>query len=115
MYRGYVFITLDKYIFFFFNFRSGSIPTIEYKLLITNVFPTQGSLYGGTRLTLTGQGFSTNTSLTEVKVGNYGCNVESASTTQIICLLAETSSVVKIDNQGVHPSKFCLFCLYFLN
>jgi hypothetical protein len=97
---------------YFFNFRSGNIPTIEYQLLITNVFPTQGSLYGGTRLTLTGQGFSTNTSLTEVKVGNHGCNVESASTTQIVCLLGDTSSVVKIDNQGVHPSKFCSVVLF---
>ncbi|CAG2205079.1 unnamed protein product [Mytilus edulis] len=83
---------------------SGNIPKIEYKLVIKNIFPTEGSLHGGTRLTLTGQGFSTNMSLTEVKVGDYGCDIESATTTQIVCLIPDTSAVIKINNQGVHPT-----------
>ncbi|XP_052063080.1 fibrocystin-L-like [Mytilus californianus] len=78
------------------------VPEIEYLLKITNVFPQSGSLFGGTRVTITGVGLSTNTSLTEVKVGNTLCDVESASDTQIECTIQDTGDVVEITNQGIH-------------
>lgn len=53
-------------------------------------------------------------SLTEVKVGDYGCDIESATSTQIVCLIPDTSAVIKINNQGVHPSK-CFIYLYSKN
>lgn len=52
-------------------------------------------------------------SVTEVKVGDYGCSIESATSTQIVCLIPDTSAVIKINNQGVHPSK--CYILYSKN
>ncbi|VDH99664.1 Hypothetical predicted protein, partial [Mytilus galloprovincialis] len=78
------------------------IPEIEYLLKVTNVFPKSGSLFGGTRVTITGVGFSTNESLTEVKVGDTDCDVDSASNTVIECTIQDTGDVVEITNQGIH-------------
>lgn len=62
-------------------------------------------MYGGTRLTLTGQGFSAETPKDKitVSIGNHNCGVELVSSSRIVCLIDETAAVVKIDNQGVHP------------
>ncbi|XP_052063691.1 fibrocystin-L-like [Mytilus californianus] len=83
----------------------GSRPSIQYQLSITNVFPRYGSMYGGTRLTLTGQGFSAETPKDKiaVSIGSHNCGVESVSSSQIVCLIDETAAVIKINNQGVHP------------
>lgn len=45
--------------------------TIEYVLKVTGIHPTQGSLYGGTRLTMTGSGFSSNISQNLVSLGKF--------------------------------------------
>ena len=61
-------------------------------------------MYGGTRLTVTGEGFGTDQSKIEVSVGDHNCVIESISSTQIICLMDSTSPIVKINNQGINPS-----------
>lgn len=43
--------------------------TIEYILEVHSISPTFGSLMGGTRLTVSGSGFSNNTSDNKVSVG----------------------------------------------
>ncbi|KAG2465237.1 PKHL1 protein, partial [Polypterus senegalus] len=43
-----------------FASASHAVTTIEYVLQVTSVRPLMGSLYGGTKLTLTGSGFGTN-------------------------------------------------------
>ena len=76
---------------------------------ITNVFPTTGSLRGGTKLTISGQGFSTGTltSANKVKVGDHDCVVESSSLSgsSLTCQIADTGRTHLVTNDGVHPSK----------
>lgn len=84
---------------------SNNIPSLDIKFRITNVYPLSGSVMGGTRVTITGEGFSTNTTGTKVKVGQYDCAIESVSSTQIVCLIQDTATIHKVDNQGVHPRK----------
>jgi hypothetical protein len=93
------------------HFSSNNIPSLDIKFRITNVYPLQGSVMGGTRLTITGEGFSTNTTGTSVRVGQNECVIESATATQIICLIQDTATVHRVDNQGVHPRKiFTVYC-----
>ncbi|XP_053372849.1 fibrocystin-L-like [Mercenaria mercenaria] len=53
-------------------------------LNIYSVRPTSGSIYGGTMITIKGNGFVING--TNVKVGSVLCDVESISTTEIRCV-----------------------------
>ncbi|KAJ8313345.1 hypothetical protein KUTeg_009131 [Tegillarca granosa] len=48
---------------------TNQLAEIEVILKLQNVFPRLGSVLGGTRLTLTGEGFTTNKNLIEVKGG----------------------------------------------
>uniref|UniRef100_A0A3Q3K5H6 Polycystic kidney and hepatic disease 1 (autosomal recessive)-like 1 n=1 Tax=Monopterus albus TaxID=43700 RepID=A0A3Q3K5H6_MONAL len=58
---------------------SGVNATIEYILEIYSISPLFGSLMGGTRLSVSGSGFSTNTSDNKVSVGKQRpCEVEVA-------------------------------------
>lgn len=50
-------------------YSSGVNASIEYILEVSNIFPLTGSLLGGTRLTVSGSGFSSNTSDNSVIVG----------------------------------------------
>lgn len=87
---------------------SGVIPSITVMdRQITNVFPTTGSLRGGTKLTISGQGFSKLTSANKVKVGDHDCVVESSSLSgsSLTCQIADTGRTHLVTNDGVHPSK----------
>ena len=102
------------------NFISSSnnVPSIDIKFRITNVYPLSGSVMGGTRVTLTVEGFSTNTTGTKVKVGQYDCVIETVSSTQIVCLIQDTAIIHKVDNQGVHPRELSdkmLVCYYSIH
>jgi hypothetical protein len=66
-------------------------------------------MFGGTRVTLTGDGFSPNASDISVMVGDTECDVESTDPTQIICVIQSIGNDVVITNQGTHKSKFCQF------
>lgn len=54
---------------------------------ILSFTPTQGSIYGGTLITITGRVFSTEATDNPVKVGTTDCLVESTTSTQIQCRL----------------------------
>ena len=101
----------------FLTFRSGVIPTINIELVVTNVYPLKGSLQGGTRLTITGRGFGTNDTEVEVDVGDFICDVQSLSNTQIVCQIEEAARVHTITNQGTHKG-IChinIHCTLFLS
>ena len=72
---------------------------------VTNVYPRQGSLEGGTMITITGNGFSTNTKLNVVMFGDTNCKVQTSTATQITCIMDSLGKVYKVDNQGTHPGK----------
>lgn len=57
---------------------------------VTGISPTQGSVYGGSVLTITGTNFSTVISDQAVKVGNTYCDIFAATTTQLTCRIRMT-------------------------
>ncbi|XP_021354106.1 fibrocystin-L-like [Mizuhopecten yessoensis] len=79
---------------------SNAVPTISYILQVTNVFPLQGSLQGGTLVTITGQGLDDDA---EIKIGGHPCDIDSiTATTQIVCKIGDTGTKHQVDNQGSH-------------
>lgn len=60
----------------------------KYELTITNVSPTSGSVYGGTKLTFTGKNFSPINNQNQVFISdviNNMCDIISSSSTQLVC------------------------------
>ncbi|XP_069115224.1 fibrocystin-L-like [Argopecten irradians] len=80
---------------------TSAVPTIDYVMRVTNVYPLQGSLHGGTKVTITGDGLAADA---EVKFGDTPCNVDTATatSTQIVCTIGDTGATHQVDNQGSH-------------
>ncbi|XP_076438592.1 LOW QUALITY PROTEIN: fibrocystin-L-like [Babylonia areolata] len=76
--------------------------TITVTLKVTGLTPTRGSLYGGTLVTVTGQGFGTTATRVEVKVGNRTCDVEHVTDANITCRVRDAGVKVIVTNQGKH-------------
>ena len=72
---------------------------------MTNVFPTSGSLQGGSRVTLTGEGFSSDESLYSISFGHVICDVDSADQNTVMCLTRRHGKTHVITNQGAHPGE----------
>ncbi|XP_075995316.1 PKHD1 like 1, tandem duplicate 1 [Genypterus blacodes] len=82
-----------------------------YKSLLTptiaDVYPRRGGTAGGTRLTITGSGFSTNINEVNVTIAETVCDVRSTNNTHIICVTSsqpksQTTKVrVSIKDQGI--------------
>ncbi|KAM3595703.1 uncharacterized protein V6R79_001361 [Siganus canaliculatus] len=81
---------------------NGVNTSIEYVLEIHNISPLFGSLMGGTRLTVTGSGFSSNISDNKVSVGGADCTVKSASEKQLQCVMQSEEKTHVVTNQGSH-------------
>ncbi|XP_044191170.1 PKHD1 like 1, tandem duplicate 1 [Thunnus albacares] len=81
---------------------SGVNATIEYILEIHSISPMFGSLMGGTKLTVSGSGFSNNTSDNKVSVGGAECEVESASENELQCVVKSEEKTHTVTNQGSH-------------
>lgn len=64
------------------------------------MFPLQGSLLGGTKLTITGSGFGTNDTLVDVSVGDVECKVETVTDTKIVCEIADAAKTHQVTNKG---------------
>ncbi|XP_060573258.1 fibrocystin-L-like isoform X2 [Ruditapes philippinarum] len=88
---------------------SGDIPTVTVDLSITNVFPLQGSLLGGTKLTITGTGFGNNETLIDVKIGEVNCLTETVTDTQIVCEITDAAKTHHVTNKGTSQE----FGLYY--
>ncbi|XP_033757813.1 fibrocystin-L-like [Pecten maximus] len=80
---------------------TSAVPTINYLMRVTNVYPLQGSLHGGTKVTITGEGLGADA---EVKFGDTSCDVDAttATSTKIECTIGDTGTTHLIDNQGSH-------------
>ncbi|XP_066572050.1 PKHD1 like 1, tandem duplicate 1 isoform X2 [Amia ocellicauda] len=83
---------------------AGVNASIEYILKVTDVSPLQGSLYGGTKVIVTGLGFSAQAEDNTVTFGNYPCSITSASETQLECVTHLNENLYIITNQGIHPA-----------
>ncbi|KAM8966821.1 LOW QUALITY PROTEIN: fibrocystin-L [Pelodytes ibericus] len=73
---------------------------IEYILQVNSIFPQHGSLYGGTKLTLVGSGFSTDPGNNEVKIGSIPCKVASSSASEMTCVVQRPGNVYNVTNDG---------------
>ncbi|XP_078617867.1 fibrocystin-L-like isoform X2 [Branchiostoma floridae x Branchiostoma japonicum] len=85
-----------------FEWGEDATPTI------TAVSPTSGSASASTVMTITGSGFSTNTSLNNVNVGGVACVVSVATANQITCSVQEGAGgthVVKVTVDGKGRAK----------
>ena len=76
------------------SFGAATVPnslTFESRIVITSIAPTEGSVGGGTLLTVSGVGFEyleppdQNRSLSNVSIGGLPCVVESQTPTEITC------------------------------
>ncbi|XP_042362122.1 fibrocystin-L-like [Plectropomus leopardus] len=81
---------------------SGVNATIEYILEVHSVSPQLGSLMGGTRLTVSGSGFSNNTSDNKVSIGGSECEVKTASENKLQCVMQSNEKTHIVTNQGSH-------------
>ncbi|XP_026145815.1 PKHD1 like 1, tandem duplicate 1 isoform X2 [Carassius auratus] len=84
-----------------YTYRSSLTPVIN------NVTPRRGGTAGGTRLMITGSGFSSNVNEVSVTIAGSVCDVQSASVSQIICVTnaqprsQETQVRVQLGNRGI--------------
>lgn len=89
-----------------FAFYRSSTKSITYSLKVTHIFPRSGSLYGGTVVTVKGEGFGNTASHIKASFGSHSCDVVGTVTdTQFKCKIAETGKIHKVDNQGASASK----------
>ena len=66
---------------------------------------------GGTRVTLTGEGFSANTTHYDIKIGNSVCQIDTVSPTRVTCMSPMAGQIHVITNNGIHPCKYKLCTL----
>ncbi|XP_039677098.1 fibrocystin-L-like [Perca fluviatilis] len=79
---------------------NGVNATIEYILEVYSISPLLGSLMGGTRLTVSGSGFSNNTSDNKVSFGGVQCEVMAASENELQCVMQSDQKTHVVTNQG---------------
>ncbi|XP_069372727.1 PKHD1 like 1, tandem duplicate 1 [Paralichthys olivaceus] len=78
--------------------------TIEYILEVYSITPVFGSLMGGTRLTVSGSGFSNSTSDNKVSIGEAVCEVKVASANELQCVMQSEEKTHTVTNQGSHSA-----------
>ncbi len=76
----------------------GGLPTdhrgesfmLQHVPTVADYWPRSAGLLGGARITIVGDGFSSNASAVRVEVSRTPCAVETSSLQQIVCVLAPT-------------------------
>ncbi|KAJ8334858.1 hypothetical protein SKAU_G00404970 [Synaphobranchus kaupii] len=84
--------------------NNGTNATIDYVLEVTGLSPMRGSLYGGTKVTITGSGFSSSIPENRVSLGGTPCEVTSSSESQLECVTEPQETTRVVTNQGSHRS-----------
>ena len=72
----------------------GPVLTLTTVIAVDSISPTQGSVLGGTLLTITGEHYGTQATDNPVKVGDNYCLIESTSENEIKCRIAITKPTV---------------------
>ena len=88
-------------------------PMLEYVLELTRVSPNQGSVLGGTVMSLEGSGFVQNASEMHVSIGGKKCHIISSTSNTIKCKASPATKTFNVDNSGRHPCKFIFFLVCF--
>ena len=71
-------------------------PFVAYELQVFEVYPMNGSVLGGTTMTIYGSGFSSNYSDVEVTIGELPCEVIYTNDTRIDCVTSSNSKTVTV-------------------
>ena len=87
-------------------------PSYTYELLVTSVSPCEGSIAGGTDITITGRGFGGNTVVTATQSGRE-CKLTYVDYEMIKCQMPSTTETHLIKNSGVHIRKYLFNYEYF--
>ncbi|XP_046549966.1 LOW QUALITY PROTEIN: fibrocystin-L-like [Haliotis rubra] len=91
------------YHYFMFD-STNSISAVTYTLKVTNIHPKVGSMFGGTKVIITGEGFvAGDVAAAVVMFGPHKCDVKSATATTVICTIAFTGVVHEVANTGSDP------------
>ncbi|XP_069478234.1 fibrocystin-L [Ambystoma mexicanum] len=80
-----------------------SVPgngNIRYILEVTNASPARGSLYGGTKITIAGSGFSTESEHNKVLIGETPCQVTLSEAESLECIIESTGVTHTVTNKG---------------
>jgi hypothetical protein len=88
---------------------SFQLPRIYVDLKVTQVYPLQGSLFGGTVLTIAGSGFGNNISNVNVTIETTKCHAINVTNFEIVCQLEFTGITHFVTNKGVDPGKYVAF------
>ena len=78
---------------------------VEYILVLNDLQPRRGSIFGGALLTVSGLGFSDNDTENKVLIAGNECKVMSSSLTEIKCRAVAATKTVYVDNNGNHERK----------
>eukprot|EP00062_Callorhinchus_milii_P017054 gi/632969110/ref/XP_007900907.1/ PREDICTED: LOW QUALITY PROTEIN: fibrocystin-L [Callorhinchus milii] len=87
----------------FANVSSSINASIEYRLCVTSVTPQHGSLYGGTKVTVSGIGFSPVLEENLILFGSVPCNITSTSVSKLECVVLPTRRRHLITSNGTDP------------
>ncbi|XP_064639845.1 fibrocystin-L-like [Lineus longissimus] len=82
---------------------SNNISSIHYNFQVNRVSPSEGSIFGGTILTITGRGFHNNTAMMNVSVGDVGCEVFESTQDELTCRMGDFYTTHYVTNGGTHP------------
>ncbi|OCT77099.1 hypothetical protein XELAEV_18032294mg, partial [Xenopus laevis] len=88
------------------GFASDSSPdqsSITYVLEVNGIHPKFGSFYGGTQITVTGSGFSSNQTNNVVQIGAVPCKITSSSENELFCTIQSPGKVFTVTNNGKDP------------
>ena len=83
------------------------VSPISYRFRVTDLSPKMGSLIGGTQLTITGEGFPSPDSCSDITIRmgeSYTCEVKECANDYLICETRRVTEIKYIRNQGVHPT-----------
>jgi hypothetical protein len=82
------------------------ILQLEYRFYLQHISPQIGSIHGGTRLSIQGQGFDNTTQVRFRDDNNreYPCPTQSITSTIIQCQTVSFQADVMIEPTGVHPT-----------
>ena len=79
-------------------------PQFTYLFSVTSIVPCSGSLLGGTKISIKGNGFDSNTMIRTGNDASMFCEVTSRTDTSIECVTMSTRREYIITNNGTHPS-----------
>jgi hypothetical protein len=73
-------------------FGIDAVKSVSSLALVSGISPIEGSLYGGTIVTITGNGFDSRPGQTTVRIGLYECAVQQVTNNKITCITSKHDS-----------------------